>query len=121
MVAAHGIQWKNEYGKILEVFIEKNIFPEDIKQELLQTLTNPAASSCAEASLLRVLRKYDPHMPGVYLLEEIPEESIFSVKNGKKYSKGKRVRKRYLCKDMGTGKLYLFSPVAEVKLIETDS
>jgi SprT protein len=84
----------------------------------LLTLKNPAASSCAEASLLRILRKYDPHKPGVFLLEDLPEQSFFKVKNGRVFSKGNRVRKRFLCQDMTTKRMFLFSPVAEVELVK---
>jgi hypothetical protein len=117
-IPAHGAQWKNEYGKILAGFVSKKIFPEDIEAELLLTLRNPAASSCAEAPLLRILRKYDPHKPGVFLLEELPEKSFFKVKNGRIFSKGNRIRKRFLCQDMTTKKMFLFSPVAEVELVK---
>ena len=117
-IPAHGAQWKNEYGRILAGFVSKKIFPEDIEAELLLTLRNPAASSCAEAPLLRILRKYDPHKPGVFLLEELPEKSFFKVKNGRIFSKGNRIRKRFLCQDMTTKKLFLFSPVAEVELVK---
>lgn len=116
-IPAHGAQWKNEYSKILAVFISKKIFPADIENELLQTLNNPAATSCAETSLLRVLRKYDTHKPGIFLLEELPDKSFFKVKNGRVFSKENKIRKRYLCKDLTTNKLFLFSPVAEVELV----
>ena len=116
-IIAHGTEWKNEYRKILAVFIGKKIFPHDIEKELLVTLNNPAATSCAETSLLRVLKKYDPAKPGVFLLEELPEESVFRVKNGKTYKKGKQLRKRFLCQELATKKMYLFSPVAEVALV----
>lgn len=119
-IPAHGAQWKNEFGKILAGFISKKIFPPDIEKELLLTLKNPAASSCAEASLLRVLRKYDPHKPGIFLLEELPEKSFFKVKNGRVFSKGNRIRKRFLCQDMTTKKMFLFSPVAEVELVKAE-
>jgi predicted SprT family Zn-dependent metalloprotease len=46
-ITAHGAEWKNEFGKILARFISKKIFPADIEKELLKTLKNPAASSCA--------------------------------------------------------------------------
>ncbi|MDP4284217.1 MAG: hypothetical protein Q8891_07315 [Bacteroidota bacterium] len=117
-IPAHGTKWKSEFGKILAVFITQKIFPADIERELLLTLKNPAASSCAEASLLRVLRKYDPHKPGVFLLEELPEKSFFKIKNGRVFSKGNRIRKRFLCQDMTTKKMFLFSPVAEVELVK---
>ncbi len=117
-IQAHGAEWKNEFGKILAGFIAIKIFPADIEKELLLTLKNPAASSCAEASLLRVLRKYDPQKTGVFLLEELPEKSFFKVKNGRVFSKGNRIRKRFLCQDMATKKMFLFSPVAEVELVK---
>jgi SprT protein len=117
-IAAHGAQWKKEYGQILSGFIAKKIFPADIENELVKTVTNPGASSCAEAPLLRVLRKYDPHRPGVFLLEELPEKSFFRTKNGSIFSKGHRVRKRFLCQELATKKLFLFSPVAEVHFME---
>lgn len=117
-IPAHGAQWKNEFGKILAGFISKKIFPQDVERELLLTLKNPAASSCAEASLLRVLRKYDPHKPGVFLLEDLPEKSFFKVKNGRVFSKGNRIRKRFLCQDTSTKRMYLFSPVSEVELVK---
>ena len=119
-IAAHGAQWKYEYGKILADFISRKIFPDDIQNELLRTLKNPAASSCAEDSLLRILKRYDTQSPGKYLLEELPDSSFFIIQNGRLFQKVHRVRKRFLCKDIGNGKMYLFSPVAEVKKIEMD-
>lgn len=119
-IPSHGAEWKMEFGKILAGFISKKIFPEDIEKELLLTLRNPAASSCAEAPLLRILRKYDSHKPGVFLLEELPEKCFFKIKNGRVFNKGNQVRKRFLCQDMTNKKMYLFSPVAEVELINAD-
>jgi SprT protein len=117
-IQAHGAQWKNEFGHILAGFISKKIFPDDIETELLKTLRNPAASSCAEAPLTRILKKYDPHKPGIFLLEELPEESLFRFKNGHIYKKEKKIRTRFLCKDQSTNKLFLFSPIAEVELVK---
>lgn len=117
-ILSHGAQWKFEYGQILADFISRDIFPEDIKIELLQTLKNPAASSCAEDSLLRVLRKYDAPIPGVLLLEDLADNSYFIIRGGRLFQKVNKVRKRYLCKDIGNGRMYLFSPVAEVKMVE---
>ena len=116
-IPPHGAQWKNEFGKILARFISKKLFPADIEAELLRSLKNPAASSCAEDGLLRILKKYDAHKPGIYFVEELPVDSLFKVKGGKVFSKGNKVRKRFLCKQISNGKLFLFSPVAEVELV----
>jgi len=119
-IQAHGTEWKKEFGNILANFISKKIFPSDIETELIKTLHNPAASSCAEAPLTRVLKKYDPHKPGVFLLEELPEASLFRFKNGHIYKKEKKVRTRFLCKDQNTNKLFLFSPITEVELVRNE-
>ena len=119
-IQAHGAQWKNEFGKILAGFISKKIFPADIEKELIKTLKSPAASSCAEAPLTRILKRYDPHKPGSFLLEELPDESLFRFKNGHIYKKEKKIRTRFLCKDVVTNKQFLFSPITEVELVEKE-
>ncbi|MEP7233023.1 MAG: SprT-like domain-containing protein [Ginsengibacter sp.] len=120
-IQPHGTEWKKEFGQILAGFISKKIFPADIEKELIKSLKNPAASSCAEDTLLRIIRRYDSHKPGVYLVEELPPNSIFKVKGGKTFTKGNKIRKRFLCKENLTGKLFLFSPVAEVELVSKAS
>lgn len=117
-IAPHGRQWKSVYSDILYWFISKKVFPEDIESELMNTVNNPAASSCTEDSLLRVLRRYDPVKPGFFLVEEIPENSVFRLKNGKTYLRMQKARKRIICKDLSSRKLFYFSPVAEVELVK---
>ena len=58
-IQAHGKEWKSVYKNLLADFVNRKIFPADIEQALYQSMQNPAASSCAEESLMRVLRKYD--------------------------------------------------------------
>ncbi len=115
-IQAHGLQWKNEYGKILSEFIPKELFPADIKTVLLKGLHNPSASSCADVHLTRVLRKYDTKKEKTFLLEELPEASTFRIKGGRIFKKGERIKKRFKCMEVATSKLYLFSPVYEVEL-----
>lgn len=118
-VQAHGQEWKNEFSKVLEQFLAKNIFPADIRQTLLKTLQNPAASSCADTALLRVLYKYDKKKEGVLLIESLPAGALFSIKGGRVFLKEERVRKRFKCREIATGKIYLFSPVYEVQAVNT--
>ena len=113
-VQAHGRQWKDEFGKILAKFLADKIFPADIEAALLQTLKNPAASSCGDENLLRILRNYDPKKTGHYLVEQMKEGALFSINGGRIFKKGEKIRKRYKCTEVETGKLYLFSGVYEV-------
>ena len=116
-VQAHGTEWKNEYSKILAQFLLKKIFPDDIQKALLKTLQNPAASSCADTSLLRVLHRYDEKKEGITLVENLPDGSLFKLKDERVFKKQERIRKRYRCVEVATGKVYLFSPVYEVEAV----
>jgi hypothetical protein len=120
-VMAHGREWKTIYGKLLEQFLQHKVFPPDIEKELLLSLQNPAASSCAEDGLLRILRKYDTNDSKFLLVEEIMQHAIFRTDDGRVFQKGKKLRKRFQCKEIKTGKVYLFSPVYEVELIDAVS
>ena len=113
-VLAHGQEWKNEFGKILAQFLLKKIFPQDIQKTLYNTLQNPAASSCADTALLRVLYQYDKKKDGVMLIEAVPLGALFTIKGDRIFKKEEKVRKRYKCLEVSTGKMYLFSPVYEV-------
>jgi len=114
-VPAHGKEWKIIFSQVLQKFLMKNIFPLDIEQELLRSLKNPAASSCAEDALLRVLRKYDKMKVNHLLVEEISFNSLFRLKDGRVFRKGEKLRKRFKCIEVTTGKIYLFSPVYEIE------
>lgn len=116
-VQSHGKEWKTLFGQLLAQFIKAKVFPADIEKELLATLQNPGASSCAEESLMRVLRRYDVKDDKQMLVEEIPAHALFKMKDGRVFKKGEKLRKRYRCEEVGTSKVYLFSPVYEVELV----
>ncbi|MGB8192771.1 MAG: SprT-like domain-containing protein [Chitinophagaceae bacterium] len=114
-VASHGKEWKKLFAFLLKDFLAANIFPDDIRQALVQSLHDLPASSCADDNLMRVLRRYDKNAPDVVLVEQIPEGNLFALDDGRVFRKGKKLRKRYECVELKTKKLYLFSPVYEVK------
>ncbi len=116
-VQAHGQQWKDEFRKILAQFLAKKIFPADVESALLETLKNPAASSCGDDDLLRVLRNYDKKKDNHYLVEQLKEGSLFRIKGGREFIKGPKVRTRYKCIEPSTKKWYLFSGLYEVELL----
>lgn len=115
-VAAHGKEWKAIYRDLLRGFLGVGIFPGDVEAALLQSIDNLPASSCADEPLMRVLRRYDPADEKALLVEELPEGALFAIAGGRVFRKGKKLRKRYQCSELATGKLYLFSGLYEVEL-----
>jgi SprT protein len=114
-VAPHGGEWKKLFGELLAQFIQHEVFPADIKEALLRTLHNPAASSCADDVLLRTLRRYDKRPDGVVLIESLALGTLFETPDGRVFQKGEKVRKRHRGTEVKTGKVYLFSPVYEIR------
>ncbi|MFZ1321753.1 MAG: SprT-like domain-containing protein [Ignavibacteria bacterium] len=112
-VAPHGREWKSEFGNHLNVFVEMNIFPEELNKYLKEYSSDPSAASCSDEKLIKHLKKYDDVSDYVHL-DELNENQIFTLKNSGRFIKGKKLRKRFLCTQIGTGRKYLISPVAEV-------
>src|SRR5690349_1491180 len=112
-VASHGKEWKAIFGQLLARFIENNVFPDDIRHALLQSLHNPAASSCADELLLRTLKKYDANKGHLVFVEEVATGLLFKTHDGRVFRKGEKIRKRFRCEEVATQRIYLFSPVYE--------
>jgi SprT protein len=115
-VQAHGREWKNCYALLLKDFLHKNIFPEAIEQALLKSIHDLPASSCADEDLMRVLKKFDRRENGLVMVEQLQEGQVFDIGEGRLFRKGKQLRKRFQCVEIKTGRVYLFSPIYEVKL-----
>jgi hypothetical protein len=116
-VQSHGREWKKTYAALLKSFIELNIFPRDILHALQQSMANLPASSCADEDLMRILKRYDKTQNGLIMVEQLKDGNLFEIDKGKIFKKGKKLRKRYQCIELNTGKVYLFSPVYEVRAV----
>lgn len=116
-IASHGKEWKQVFAQLLARFIEQDIFPADIKKALLQSLHDPAASSCADEVLLRTLKNYDEKQSHLVFVEAIPFGVLFKTHDGKVFKKGEKMRKRFKCEEVKTKRVYLFSGVYEAEVV----
>lgn len=116
-IKPHGKEWKDEFKHHMAPFIQLKLFPQDILKAVFNYIQNPAASSCSDEPLMRSLKKYDPKSELVFL-EELPENSLFIIGKGRIFKKGPKQRKHYKCLCLNNKKMYLVSPLAEVKKVE---
>lgn len=129
---SHGKEWKGFFRKMMQPFLELGIFPPDVREALFNYLRNPAAASCTDLTLLRALRKYDQRDSGQVAVEQLPEGAVFALprrrsttgsrspeKGLRLFRKGPRLRKRYRCIELDSGRVYLFNPLAEVVRVES--
>ena len=119
-VQPHGPEWKYEYKAHLSYFLTKDIFPDDVLFALMIHLEKPGASSCSDHQLHRVLKRYDIKTEETRLvfLEKLPYRTKFLYQGNRLFEKGLKVRTRFHCLELSTGKLYLFNALAEVELAE---
>ncbi|MBE7177271.1 MAG: SprT-like domain-containing protein [Mucilaginibacter polytrichastri] len=113
----HGAEWKANFKRMMQPFFQMNRLPADVQTALKGYLENPAASSCGDLRLMRALKKYDDPKPDAVTVEKLPLGSIFCLPDGRTFRKQERLRKRYRCVEVLTNRVYLFSPVAEVKKV----
>ena len=113
-ILPHGKEWKQEFRQMMLCFITPNIFPNDILKALSNHLLNPKASSLSDIKLAQIIRKYDEDKK--ITLSDIADGVVFKAQNGRQFIKLKKIRKRYKCKELGTKNIYLFNPLAEIKL-----
>lgn len=117
-VKPHGTEWKNNFKTLMQPFLELQLLPEDVQGVLQQYLRNPSASSCTYLPLQRVLKLYDaPQADALCLLEQLPLGTHFLWRTGQSFIKKEKIRKRYKCLEVGSNRIYLFNPLAEVKII----
>ena len=116
-VKPHGVEWKYEYAILMQEFLDKEVFPEKLHHSLTRYMSNPAASSCADANLYRILKSFDDNSHEALHLEDIPENSTFRLENGRVFVKKDKLRKRFRCMELKSRKMYLVSPIAEVRLL----
>lgn len=113
-VPPHGIEWKREFQMVSGPIVKQNILPNDVHAALNRYLKNPKASSCTDAQLVRTLRNYDEASEWV-LVEEIPMGLIFETQDGRKFKKLEKMRTRFRCTELQSGKTYLVPGLMQCK------
>ncbi len=118
-IKPHGAEWKKDYKKLMNPFIRADIFPPDVLNALNSYMVDPAASSCTDENLLRILKKFDKKKEFIFL-EELPANAVFKTYTDRYFIKGEKLRKRFRCKELHTRRFYLFNPLAEVILVKQE-
>ncbi len=115
-IKPHGNEWKFTFQQMMLPFIRPEIFPAQLLPIIAGHFKNPKASSDTDAHLSVALKRFDPENDKNYIFE-LPAGGLFKIYNGKIFKKGQKLRKRYECLEVETGKVYLFQPNAQVELL----
>lgn len=117
-VKPHGREWKYEYSELMAQHLISEVFPNDLERAVAIHLQNPAASSCVDTQLLKVLRHYDSDekkASGLVALETLPFNQFFVLPNDSRvFVKGELMRTRFRCQELKTGRKFAVNKLAEV-------
>lgn len=115
-IEPHGREWKNEFKLLLHPIVMHHQLPEDIQSALKHYMNDPAASSCSDKGLMKVLALYDRD-PKAFL-EQLPEGALFKLDTGRVFKKGKKLRSWYQCFEQPGNKEYRVSGISKVEQID---
>lgn len=116
-VKPHGEEWKQMYRNLMQVYLDLQVFPEEMKDILIRSVEKARATDSGDVELSRILKQYDPpqaHDSGLIELAQLADGSYFRIKDGRFFQKLHIRRKRFKCACIASKRLYLFSPVAGV-------
>lgn len=117
-IQPHGREWKFIFKEVLSDFVNSHFFPSDVHTALQKSLKNLKATTCSDINLDRALKNYDLRSASALLLEELPEQAQFMLKDGRCFQKIEKLRTRFRCRELKTGNLYFVSGRAEVQLVQ---
>jgi hypothetical protein len=112
-VKPHGIEWQQEYQHLLQPFLKPDIFPNEILENLKLGNKKIFASSGANVALSRQLKKFDTNN-NTFTVENLPDDALFRLSDGRVFRKLHKRRKNYLCLQLHNNRKYVFNPMAEV-------
>lgn len=116
-IKPHGKEWKTTFQHLMLPFLNPRIFPSEILPLLARHFKNPKASSDTDERLSIALKSYDKCKDKTFIFE-VPYGANFKIHNGRIFKMGRKRVKRYECVEVGTGKLYLFNPNAEIQILK---
>jgi len=115
-IKPHGREWKFTFQELMLPYIRPEIFPGQLLPLIANHFRDPKASSDTDAHLSVTLKKFDPENDKNYIFE-VPAGGLFRIYNGRIFKKGQKLRKRYECMEVSSGKIYLFQPNAQVEFL----
>ncbi|MCB0738537.1 MAG: SprT-like domain-containing protein [Bacteroidetes bacterium] len=113
----HGEEWQSYFRQLMQPYLAQKVFPTEIQDALLKHMNNIKASSCVDHNLQEALKKYDVNQPkGVVTVAELaPLQTFEWGAKGRIFRIEGKMRTRYKCIELHTGRAFAFSAMAQVK------
>ncbi|MEQ8238892.1 MAG: hypothetical protein RIA69_06750, partial [Cyclobacteriaceae bacterium] len=111
-VNPHGVEWKNNFVKVVRPVLNEETFPPKVLLALKNYFKDPKASSCSDPLLYNVLKQFDKPSDKVFL-SRLTYGDVFLF-NERKFKKLEKKRTRSVCMEIPSNRKYLIAEIAEV-------
>ncbi|MBT4399932.1 MAG: hypothetical protein HOD37_10660 [Bacteroidetes bacterium] len=126
-IKPHGVEWKEVFrGYIREVIIFGNKYIQSKDEEREDSVWNYKVLKALQMCYLereRIASTPCPELKKILengendkllRVQDLDEGTVFTIRNGRSFIMGKKLRTRYRCKEVRTQKTYTLHPLAEV-------
>lgn len=115
-ISPHGKEWKDTFREMLLESI--NVYQEDLKPIILRFSRSPKANFMASPELVKYFHRETEE--GMVFIENLQIGESFAYKN-ENFVIEEAAKKRYLCKNLNSGRKYYFKCLAQVIKIENEN
>ncbi len=116
----HGKVWQQYFFMLLKQAIDKNLFPENIKRTIIeQLLNNNVYSKHRDFAVKQSMTQRSENQTSTIYLKDLTPNQTFVALN-RTFRVVKKLRTRFVCKDLKDHKQYLISGYLPVDLIGTN-
>ena len=110
-ISAHGLEWKETFRNML--LESSSVYSEDLKPIILRFAQLPKAGFMASPELVRYFEIENLEDESLYIEDLQPGDQFIYRKQ--RYLLEEKRKKNYLCKELNSGKTYLFKALVQVE------
>jgi len=114
-VRPHGPEWRNEFREMLAGVLKAGLLEKEVAAAIIQHYFKRKLIGSGSSEQLNRLLGKTVEDSGVLRVSDLPEGARFTLRSGKTFIKGRKLRKRYQCSDTVSSRIYSVHPMAEVK------
>lgn len=114
-VRPHGPEWRSEFREMLAELLKAGVLDGEISAAIVRHFFQRKLIGSGSSEQLNRLLGKTVEDSGVLHVADIPEGARFTLRSGKTFIKGRKLRKRYQCRDVVSSRTYTVHPMAEVK------
>lgn len=112
-IAPHGKEWKKLFGRM--ILESLSVYPDDLQKILIIFAKNPKANFMSSPELVKY---FDKKTDENHIYVEELEVGTHFIYQSSTYEVEEKKKKRYLCKNLQTGRRYLFKSCARVQKLD---